>query len=682
MAQFVIDYTRNHALRSVGENWNLIRSQLQEVLSRHIPTFSIASNPASPWFTRSIKTLLNKKKRLFQNATRFNTSLHWTNYHTVSNTCKHEVKNAKRKFYGHTLPDTLRSDPKKFWRVVNPKKRVAHPDLTDENGVPLSDGDAANAFNNFFSSVFTDERFPLPSFVLRSDSIEPMPPLIFTPQGISQLIENLRVGICPGEDQISSKLLKVTRDLISPVLSLFFQQSLNSIIAPADWSHAQITPILKAGPSSNPTNYRPISLTSVPCKLMEHVIYTHLLAHLDQFNFLFPNQHGFRKHHSCVTQLFEFITDLHVNTHDNHQTDIIFIDLAKAFDTVPHSRLLLKLSRLRIEPCILNWIASFLSNRTQSVKINASLSYQCSVSSGVPQGSVLGPLLFLIYVNDLPSSLTSTIRLFADDCVIYRKISDTSDHLILQNDLDRIGIWCTDWLMNINVSKSKHMNISTSPSRSSTQYFLQGRNIDRVSVYKYLGVHFSETLNWSYQVDCIVASAHKTLGFLKRNIALAPPSTKLLAYNSLILPKLEYASAVWSPHQAYLVDRLESVQNKAARFITSDYSSFTSVTSLKNNLGLHSLEKRRRLSRLCLFHTIFNSASTFRQTYCKPPSYISPRTDHQLKIQPPKSRTLLFSSSPVVMCIRDWNDMPYEVVSETNLAAYKLKCEQYIGMSS
>lgn len=220
---------------------------------------------------------------------------------------------------------------------------------------------------------------------------------------------------------------------------------------------------------------------------MEHVLYTHIISNMDHGDiFFFSNQHGFRKHHSCISQLFEFTTNLHFNNHSSAGTDVIFIDFAKAFDTVPDQQLLLKLSLLHIHPSVIRWIDSFLIGREQSVSVDSSSSTPVPVTSGVPQGSVLGPLLFLIYINDLPSSINSTIRLFADDCVVYRKITDPTDHYILQNDLDTISSWCTHWQMNINPGKCKQMTVATNSIKSSREYSLLSQQLESVSLYKYL----------------------------------------------------------------------------------------------------------------------------------------------------------------------------------------------------
>lgn len=247
-----------------------------------------------------------------------------------------------------------------------------------------------------------------------------------------------------------------------------------------------MVPLHKSGDTHNPHNYRPISLTSIPCKIFEHVIFSHLVNFLESNRFFHKSQHGFRKSFSCETQLLTLCNDLHAFLDAGFIVDCIFLDFAKAFDRVNHHLLLLKLSQLNIDPLVFNWIREFLSNRTQYVTTNDTDSPEVPVSSGVPQGSVLAPLLFLIYINDLPNQISSTICLFADDCVIYRAIESSNDTLTLQLDLNNTSTWCKLWLMELNTSKCKTMRISRNQSACPT-YLLNNTPLDQVLCYALVG---------------------------------------------------------------------------------------------------------------------------------------------------------------------------------------------------
>lgn len=229
---------------------------------------------------------------------------------------------------------------------------------------------------------------------------------------------------------------------------------------PREWKLANITPLHKSGVRDNVSNYRPVSLTPVCCKTLEHIIYSCLIKHLQDNNFFTPSQHGFRAGLSCVTQLTEFVHDIASSFDQGIQLEAVFLDFKKAFDVVPHSLLLHKLSFLGIPKTLIDWIKDYLSGRKQCVVINGVSSSTADVLSGVPQGSVLGPLLFLIFINDFPLGLKSTVRLYADDCVLYCPVKCFDDTTVLQSDLDKIVSWCAQWQMSLNLTKCFHVQFN------------------------------------------------------------------------------------------------------------------------------------------------------------------------------------------------------------------------------
>ena len=254
-----------------------------------------------------------------------------------------------------------------------------------------------------------------------------------------------------------------------------FTQSLQTGQIPSKWSTANVLRVFKKGQTCLPGNYRPISLTCVPCKLMEHIICHHIRDHLDKHGILSPFQHGFRARYSCETQLVTTLHDL-LRTRDlGVQLDVAILDFSKAFDKVPHRRLLNKLKLYSISGPTHNWIRAFLTGRTQSVVVEGSKSISSPVTSGVPQGSILGPLLFLLFINDLPSVLdpATRCRLFADDCLVYRDIRTIEDQIQLQRDLYALETWGTQWGMSFSVDKC---NIMTIARQTTPQVYLYQLN--------------------------------------------------------------------------------------------------------------------------------------------------------------------------------------------------------------
>lgn len=384
----------------------------------------------------------------------------------------------------------------------------------------------------------------------------------------------------------------------------------------------------------------------------------------------FPHQHGFRKGFSCDTQLFELTTDLHFNMNENKQTDCVFIDFSKAFDRVAHCRLISKLSALRLDSLTLSWIRNFLSFLKQFTTVNNYASTPSDVISGVPQGSVLGPLLFLIYINDLPNNISSNIRLFADDCIIYRAINNDGDHLTLQTDLNLISDWCDVWQMSLNSSKCRAMTFSRKHKNSNYSYSIKNDTIVQCSSYKYLGVNLTPNLSWSAHISVICAKASKTLGYLRRNLRKSPTSIRKLAYFTYVRPQLEFASSVWSPFQDYLTTLLESIQNRAARFISRNYSTHCSVTTLKQEHSISPLHVRRSVALLCLLHKYIHS--TRRSTLpLTAPLRMSRRLHNHLSFTRIYGKTKAFNLSALPKAISLWNDLPDCIASITDPDSFR-----------
>lgn len=485
-----------------------------------------------------------------------------------------------------------------------------------------------------------------------------MDPLIIDPYGIEKIIDSLKPCSSPGVDLINTKILKGAKTYCSILLSKIFQQTTDCGILPADWTTGKVVPIHKSGSKTSPLNYRPISLTSIPCKVLEHIIYSGIANFLETNSFFTNTQHGFRKGLSCETQLASFTHKLHVILDRRSTIDCVFLDFAKAFEKVCHKLLLLKLSKLNLGSNLFSWLEYFLCKRSQFVTANNTTSSQSPVHSGVPQGSVLGPLLFLIYINDLPSCVSSNIHLFADDCVIFREINDNNDVCILQKDLTSVSEWCNSWLMQLNSSKCKVLRVSRTSSCFPGTYFLNSTLLEQVESYRYLGIHITSSLTWSLHISTIIKSANSMLGYLRRNFSTAPSSLKLTLYKTLVRSKLEYASAIWDPCSANLINALELTQNNAARFILTNYNRTASVTTMKNMLNLSNLASRRKVSRLCLFHKIFYHCPNLRDEIISLPSFISPRLDHSHKVGVPSFQTKFCSQSFIPRTSVDWNHLP------------------------
>ncbi len=254
-----------------------------------------------------------------------------------------------------------------------------------------------------------------------------MPDITISRNGIKKLLENIKPEKAAGPDEIHARALKMLAEPISSILEVIFSKSLETGEIPEDWRLANVTPVFKKGEKFKASNYRPVSLTCIACKIMEHVITSNIMQHLDSNNILYKWQHGFRSKLSTETQLCTFVDEIAKSMQNNTQTDAIILDFEKAFDKVAHQRLIHKSDYYGIRGKTLKWIEAFLGNRKQRVVVDGEQSSYLDVESGVPQGTVLGPALFLIYINDMPDTVKSSIQLFADNAILYRQIESTAD---------------------------------------------------------------------------------------------------------------------------------------------------------------------------------------------------------------------------------------------------------------
>ena len=387
---------------------------------------------------------------------------------------------------------------------------------------------------------------------------------------------------------------------------------------------------------------------------------------------LVPYQHGFREGLSCDTQLIQFIDDLHTGVNTAKQVDCIVMDFAKAFDKVSHDRLLYKLEGYGIRGKTLSWISDFLHGRSQRVVIDGENSSSCPVTSGVPQGSVLGPILFLLYINDIGDNISSQIRLFADDTILYKVINSDADAAMLQADIDKLEKWCDDWQMTFHPAKCNLLRVSTSRSPIKVSYNLSGHTLELVQKVKYLGVTITSNLRWDAHTTNVRHSSEATLRFLKRNLRMHSPAIKEAAYITYVRPKAEYASAVWDPHTKQNISKVEMIQHNAARWtLGKDGRKYRteSITAMLNSLGWRSLEQRRTDTRLTMLYKIQNDLVQIHNPNLQPVSGIS-HSANPHKFVNFRKYTAPQVNSFFPRTVRQWNALD-STVATTTFEAFK-----------
>ena len=509
---------------------NFIASILNCMICQYIP---FKKAPSRFKFPLKIRKLQSAKRSLWKKL-KYNPDFK-LKYKSITK----QVEVAISNFYVEKEKSILKkgSDVKNFFKFFNSKLKVSSqiPDLIFGDNLLSDNTVKANAFNNFFGSVFTADNSVIPNLVNTIDHTDIR--VKFTPESILEVLNKLKPSLSVGPDGLCAYFIKKLKYTLCLPLSIIFEVSYRTGKLPSLWKKATIVPVFKKGLSHSVENYRPVSLCCVSCKLMESVINTALVKHLDTFDILKTQQYGFRKLKSCTLQLLNCMNKWTKFIDSKTPLDIVYIDYQKAFDSVVHSKLLAKLEGYGISGFLLNWIKNFLSDRFQVVKVKSAISDPIRVISGVPQGSVLGPTLFLVFINDLVDEIKhSEILLFADDLKIF---NTSTNHMLLQTDLNNVALWSKIWQLPISVKKSNILYLGKNNPKH--DYLLDRFPLESVGhSCKDLGVYISSNLSGRVHCANIVAKASKISNMIHRCFTSQNPDLKVKAFKSYVSPILEY----------------------------------------------------------------------------------------------------------------------------------------------
>ncbi len=664
---------------SAKVSWNNFDEVLREGMKQAIPKRKTNRNQKKKpkWMNGTALSKIKEKRNLYKRYIMTRAGTDFSAYTRARNQVKWECRKAKREFEKQIAREA-KPNPKAFYAYARSKMKTKDG-VTDldsaQGGTATTDLEKSKTLNGFFCSVFTKEnKENVPLFDTREHG-EDLTTFSITTEDVQKKLAALKPNKSPGPDGFHPMLFRELANEVAEPLRTIFQKCLDEGYVPQSWKDAHVTPIFKKGKKSAPGNYRPVSLTSIVCKVMESLVRDKVVDHMRNHNLFTDYQHGFIHGRSCSTNLLS-VLDTWTEALDNRiPTDAIYLDFAKAFDTVPHVRLLNKLHGYGIKGNLLAWIENFLQNRRQCVQINGAKSEWASVTSGIPQGSVLGPCLFVIFINDLPDEVTSCIQMFADDTKVFTKVNSTEDQDKLQEDIDSLYQWSDKWQLRFNAGKCKVLHIGQ--NNPGFAYAME-QNGDRsilgiTELEKDLGVNIDPKLNFSQHIEVQVNKANKILGIIRRSFEYLDVENVKKLFTALVRPHLEYCNVAWSPRLLKDKRLIEAVQRRATKLVP-ELENLPYPERLQK-LDLPSLSYRRARGDMIEVYKYTHGFYTVSEDLLQMDEDRT-RRGHTYKLKKRYCRTSTRKHFFSFRVVDSWNSLPESVVSSPTLNTFKNRLDK------
>lgn len=592
-------------------------NKLYELREDYIPHKLTYPTNFPPWYNSSLRKILKEKRKFLLKYRKYGNSY---DYHTFS-LLRMRTKIVEDQCYRDYLnmcENRITENPKQFWSFVKNNKSgnnslpstLTYAEQSAETGESI-----CNLFAKYFQSTFlSSSDSGANSSVLPGDCTRPyeyansINNIEIDDKTLYTLLKAVDLNKGPGPDEISPVFISMCAAGLTIPLSILFKRSLGEGVVPQMWKSAFITPIHKNGDRGKVANYRPISKLCIFAKILERIVHTQVYNSLAST--FIPEQHGFLKNRSTASNLLTFVDRIALSMDSGSQVDAIFTDYTKAFDRIDHYILLQKLLAAGIHGNLFRWFTSYINNRSQAVAINGFVSSWHGVPSGVPQGSLIGPLLFNIFINDVNTCFThSNFLLYADDLKIFKPIDTINDSLLLQQDLDRFEKYCAVNKLELNLAKCQFITFTRKQNIIEYNYTIKNCRLDKVSEIKDLGVIHDHKLSYDAHIGHISNKANRMMGFVLRSCSqFTNLKTLKILYCSYVRSILEYSSQLWNPQYDVYINRLELIQRKFMRFL--QYKCKTFDTNYEARCKRHHilpLEVRRKIADTTLLAKIAQS---------------------------------------------------------------------------
>ena len=589
---------------------------IYEIMDKCVPRRKTFKTTYPCWFNKDIIQKIKMKSKHHSKVRKGGGEFHVKEFNKLRAEIKKDIRRAYKE-YILTSESNIHDNPSELWNFLKSKTKhlpVGH--LTFEEQKLKNNEEISNTFAEYFQSQLTKS----PKFHDRdNDKFDTYTSNQLDVLHISQIcmteidnaIKLLKPKRSVGPDGIPPYIIKGCADLLKEPLYFLYNMSLKTHTFPDRWKLALVCPIPKEGNTTRIENHRPIALLSAFAKVFEQILFQRIQKYVKPV--ISIHQHGFVQQKSTATNL-SIITDVVAKTLDQgKQVDVIYIDFEKAFDKVDHGILLAKLRQFHFSPNLIDFLSSYLQNRKQCVLYKDFISKQYTVLSGVPQGSNLGPLMFLLFINDLPDYILHSGKLlFADDFKIYTPIDTLNDCILLQQSLDNVLAWCNTNKLSVNINKCKILSFTKNKSVVQYPYVINETLLPRPKLVKDLGVTFDSKLTFNDHVIKITNEAYKMLGLIIRlGKDFSNKETFISLFNSYVRSKLEHATIVWNPITETNRRKLEIIQAKFLRYLTFKetkmYPTYDNHKTLAKNFNMLTLQQRRSLQDLLFLHKILHN---------------------------------------------------------------------------
>ena len=607
---------------NVESSYKIFKSTLFSHIEKYIPKVTVKNEFQPPWFDSECYEACREKERLrkkFNNSNNVNDGIKFSVARKDFQKLKKDKMNSNL-FDHHDSNDITK---KVYGFVKSQSNSCRIPECVSYNDTIRNDPEGqAELFNTFFYDQFSQNS----TYNIDIDfSSGPKFDILFSTPIVENLLSKIDPNKAIGPDGLHGKILKNCSNSLAYPLAILYKMSYNSGIIPLEWKEANVVPIFKKGSKTLVENYRPISLTCVVMKVFERIIKDEILVHTKHL--IDERQHGFMENRSCTTNMVPFCENLALNLNNNLRTDIIYFDFAKAFDSVNHDRILYKLKHnFGIDGLLLQFICNYLKDRKQSVVLGNYKSSSKDVLSGVPQGSIIGPLLFVLFINDIFEVVSedTSISLYADDTKICKTIRSKLDMDQLQLDIDNLNTWAITNLMKFHPDKCKVLSVynsSKSYLENPPSYSLDSVPLENIGVEKDLGVDTASNLSWKHQIDRICSKASQKLGMLRRSCNFLTSNSKRARtiYITIVRSIFEHCSVIWRPTNKTLITKVENVQKRAIKWVLNEenlsYSPKDVYIKKCKDLKILPMALRFELSDLVWLHKILYSLVPIKLPY-------------------------------------------------------------------